>query len=126
MRATLPQAVPSTCAQEGKRVRVMSTSEGAGTGPAENATARADGPAAEPTADSTVDPSTGPTVETTGADEAQAEPTGAVDAPAGSAEAMSGLSVLDRLDGRPLHEHVAVYDELHARLQGALNRIDEA
>ena len=36
------------------------------------------------------------------------------------------LTVLDELDGRPLHEHVAVYDELHARLQGALNRIDEA
>ncbi|HEY2299534.1 MAG TPA: hypothetical protein VGH43_17505 [Jatrophihabitans sp.] len=34
------------------------------------------------------------------------------------------LSVLDDLDGRPLHEHVAAYDELHARLQNALNRID--
>src|ERR1700760_828147 len=61
MRATLPQAVPSTCAQEGERVRVMSTSEGAGIGSAENATAGADGPAGQPT---TADPSAEPRVET--------------------------------------------------------------
>lgn len=42
------------------------------------------------------------------------------------ADAAASLTVLDELDGRPLHEHVAVYDELHARLQSALNRIDEA
>ena len=46
--------------------------------------------------------------------------------PAAPAHAGADLEVLDELDGRPLHEHVAVYDELHARLQGALNRIDEA
>ena len=100
----------------------MSTSEDAGTGSAENATAGTGGPRSEPTADASAEP----TVETTGAVDASAGTAGAVEAPAGSAATVSGLSVLDQLDGRSLHEHVAVYDELHARLQGALNRIDEA
>ena len=81
----------------------MSTGESAG---AEHAVEGA----VESTADATVESTVAPT----------ADPT------ADPADARADLTVLDELDGRPLHEHVAVYDELHARLQGALNRIDEA
>jgi hypothetical protein len=48
-----------------------------------------------------------------------------VPASAEAEDAGPDLSVLDELDGRPLREHVAAYDELHARLQRALNQIDE-
>ena len=36
------------------------------------------------------------------------------------------LEVLDTLAGRPLQDHVAVYGELHTRLQAALTEIDNA
>lgn len=36
------------------------------------------------------------------------------------------LTELDELAQRPLGEHAAVYERLHAQLQGALNEIDNA
>jgi len=36
------------------------------------------------------------------------------------------LSVLDGLTERPPHEHVAVYEQVHAQLQHALSEIDDA
>lgn len=36
------------------------------------------------------------------------------------------LTALDGLADRPLAEHAAVYDALHAQLQGALNEIDRS
>jgi hypothetical protein len=36
------------------------------------------------------------------------------------------LNVLDGLIERPPHEHVAVYEQVHAQLQHALSEIDDA
>ena len=36
------------------------------------------------------------------------------------------LTVLDGLGERPPHEHVAVYEQVHAQLQHALSEIDDA
>jgi hypothetical protein len=36
------------------------------------------------------------------------------------------LRVLDGLAERPVHEHVALFDELHRTLQDALTTLDEA
>lgn len=42
------------------------------------------------------------------------------------AETGALLGGLETLDGRPLAEHVEVFEQIHARLQGALREIDSA
>jgi hypothetical protein len=41
------------------------------------------------------------------------------------AKVAAALAKLDVLDGRPVGEHVAVYDEVHRLLQDALASLDE-
>lgn len=40
--------------------------------------------------------------------------------PGATADLTSGLSALSGLEERPVHEHVAVFEEVHRRLQDAL------
>lgn len=42
------------------------------------------------------------------------------------AETGALLGGLETLDGRPLAEHVEVFEQIHARLQAALREIDSA
>lgn len=44
----------------------------------------------------------------------------------GPADGTGLLAGLDRLPDRPLHEHAAVYEQVHSRLQAALSEIDSA
>lgn len=46
--------------------------------------------------------------------------------PPARTEDVADLAVLDELAQRPLDEHAAVYERLHAQLQTALNEIDNA
>lgn len=43
-----------------------------------------------------------------------------------AASVVPDLGVLDELEGRAPHEHVAVYERVHAQLQSALSEIDDA
>ena len=52
------------------------------------------------------------------------EPTGEVAPPSGDERVDAALSGLGSLAGRPVHEHVGVFQEVHQRLQEVLGSTD--
>ena len=55
-----------------------------------------------------------------------AERSAADAAPTGDARVDDAVAGLNRLEGRPVDEHVAILEEVHGRLRDILGELDEA